>query len=97
MLDPSAPGRLGRDGLNENVHNYLINVLARGGIFVALLIIYFHYSYIKIWNKKNGNYEIILLFIPAIINSLLDITMEGVQFPIIYYSFAAILFNIENK
>ena len=97
MLDPSAPGRLGRDGLNENVHNYLINVLARGGIFVALLIIYFHYSYIKIWNKKNKNYEIILLFIPAIINSLLDITMEGVQFPIIYYSFAAILFNLENK
>ena len=97
MLDPSAPGRLGRDGLNENVHNYLINVLARGGIFVALLIIYFHYSYIKLWNKKNGNYKIILLFIPAIINSLLDITMEGVQFPIIYYSFAAILFNLENK
>ena len=97
MLDPSAPGRLGRDGLNENVHNYLINVLARGGIFVVLLIIYFHYSYIKIWNRKFGNYEIILLFIPAIINSLLDITMEGVQFPIIYYSFAAILFNLENK
>ena len=97
MLDPSAPGRLGRDGLNENVHNYLINVLARGGIFVVLLIIYFHYSYIKIWNKKNENYEIILLFIPAIINSLLDITMEGVQFPIIYYSFAGILFNLENK
>ena len=97
MLDPSAPGRLGRDGLNENVHNYLINVLARGGIFVTLLIIYFHYSYIKIWNKKNENYEIILLFIPAIINSLLDITMEGVQFPIIYYSFSAILFNLENK
>ena len=97
MLDPSAPGRLGRDGLNENVHNYLINVLARGGIFVALIIIYFHYSYIKIWNKKNENYEIILLFIPAIINSLLDITMEGVQFPIIYYSFAGILFNLENK
>ena len=43
------------------------------------------------------DYKIILLFIPAIINSLLDITMEGVQFPIIYYSFAAILFNLENK
>ncbi len=97
MLDPSAPGRLGRDGLNENVHNYLINVLARGGFFVALLIIYFHYSYIKIWNKKFKNYEILLLFIPAIINSLLDITMEGVQFPVLYYSFVAILFNLENK
>ena len=97
MLDPSAPGRLGRDGLNENVHNYLINVLARGGFFVALLIIYFHYSYIKIWIKKFKNYNILLFFIPAIINSLLDITMEGVQFPVLYYSFAAILFNLENK
>ena len=97
MLDPSAPGRLGRDGLNENVHNYLINVLARGGFFVALLIIYFHYSYIKIWIKKFKNYNIFLFFIPAIINSLLDITMEGVQFPVLYYSFAAILFNLENK
>lgn len=97
MLDPSAPGRLGRDGLNENVHNYLINVLARGGFFVALLIIYFHYSYIKIWIKKFKNYNILLFFIPSIINSLLDITMEGVQFPVLYYSFVAILFNLENK
>ena len=40
--------------------------------------------------EQNGNYKIILLFIPAIINSLLDITMEGVQ-STIYYSFAAIL------
>ena len=33
MLDPSAPGRLGRDGLNENVHNYFANIFGRGGIF----------------------------------------------------------------
>ena len=24
MLDPSAPGRLGRDGLNENVHKFVV-------------------------------------------------------------------------
>ena len=29
MTDPSAPGRLGRDGLNENIHNYFVNTLAR--------------------------------------------------------------------
>ena len=32
MTDPSAPGRLGRDGLNEHVHNYLVTIFARGGI-----------------------------------------------------------------
>ena len=26
MLDPTAPGRLGRDGMNEHVHNYLVNI-----------------------------------------------------------------------
>ena len=30
MTDPSAPGRLGRDGLNEHVHNYFVNIFARG-------------------------------------------------------------------
>ena len=29
MLDPSAPGRLGRDGLNENVHNYFANIFGK--------------------------------------------------------------------
>ena len=44
MLDPTAPGRLGRDGLNENVHNYFVNILARGGI---LQLITFFYIYIN--------------------------------------------------
>ena len=28
MLDPTAPGRLGRDGMNEHVHNYFVNIFA---------------------------------------------------------------------
>ena len=37
MLDPTAPGRLGRDGLNENVHNYFMNILGRGGVLQLIL------------------------------------------------------------
>lgn len=96
MLDPSAPGRLGRDGLNENVHNYFVNILARGGIVQLIIFMLFHYSYIKIWKTKFKNYEILMLFIPAMINSGLDITMEGVQFPFIYYSMLGILFNLNH-
>ena len=40
MLDPTAPGRLGRDGLNENVHNYFMNIFGRGGIFQLLSLIH---------------------------------------------------------
>ena len=38
MEDPS---RSGRDGTNENVHNFLINNYARGGIVYLLLTAYF--------------------------------------------------------
>tara|TARA_Y100000741_G_scaffold339553_1_gene300488 strand:+ start:2713 stop:4062 length:1350 start_codon:yes stop_codon:yes gene_type:complete len=96
MLDPSAPGRLGRDGLNENVHNYLINILARGGIFQLLLFVIFHITYIRVWYKRYNNYEILIFIIPAMLNSFLDITMEGVQFPFVYYSMLGVFFNTEK-
>ena len=32
MKDPNAPGRLGRDGLNEHVHNHLFTIIGRMGI-----------------------------------------------------------------
>jgi hypothetical protein len=96
MLDPSAPGRLGRDGLNENVHNYFINIFARGGMIQLLFFILFHISYIRVWYKRNKNYEILIFVIPAILNSSLDITMEGVQFPFVYYSMLGIFYNLEK-
>ena len=31
-------GRSGSDGKNENVHNFIVNVYARGGLFNVLYI-----------------------------------------------------------
>jgi len=87
MLDPSAPGRLGRDGMNEHVHNYFVNIFARGGIFQLILFLIFHISLVLYWKKENQNYQILMYMIPSIVVSLLDITLEGVQFPLIYYFF----------
>ena len=87
MLDPTAPGRLGRDGMNEHVHNYFVNIFARGGIFQLLLFLIFHFSLVLFWKKENQNYQILMYMIPTIVVSLLDITLEGVQFPLIYYFF----------
>tara|TARA_Y100000389_G_scaffold43936_1_gene38670 strand:- start:19368 stop:20654 length:1287 start_codon:yes stop_codon:yes gene_type:complete len=87
MLDPSAPGRLGRDGMNEHVHNYLVNIIGRGGIFQLLLFGVFHYGLLKYWKKENHNFQILMYILPALVVSLLDITMEGVQFPLVYYFF----------
>ena len=91
MTDPSAPGRLGRDGLNEHVHNYFVNIFARGGIFQFLLFMLFHLSIILIWKRKYNNYTLVLLTIPVFFTSALDMSMEGVQFPIVFYLFLAFL------
>ena len=52
MLDPTAPGRLGRDGLNENVHNYVVNIVARGGVLQLILFIMFHLGLINTGKMK---------------------------------------------
>ena len=87
MLDPTAPGRLGRDGLNENVHNYFVNILARGGILQLLLFLYIYKTILTVYKRNHGDYKILILLIPILILSSLDVTMEGVNFPIIFYTY----------
>jgi len=86
MLDPAAPGRLGRDGLNEHVHNYFVTILSRGGLFQLFFFIILHLSLIKIWIERNKNYKIFIYYLPVIFVSFLDISMDGVQFPLLFYS-----------
>ena len=87
MLDPTAPGRLGRDGMNEHVHNYFVNIFSRGGLIQLILFFIFHYGIIKYWKDNNQNNQILTYVVPVFLVSFLDITMEGVQFPFIYYFF----------
>lgn len=87
MTDPSAPGRLGRDGLNENVHNYFVTVFARGGIINLILFLILHYQIVKtLMNSRLGRTTFSFV-IPSLLISSLDITMDGVQFPFLYYFF----------
>ena len=87
MTDPSAPGRLGRDGLNENVHNYFVTILARGGIINLLFFVVLHYQIIKALLASDLGRSTFSIVVPCLFISSLDITMDGVQFPFIYYFF----------
>lgn len=95
MLDPSAPGRLGRDGLNENVHNYFVNILGRGGLFQLSLFLYFYFLLFKRWSKNIGRLDFFNFFIPILIVSSLDVTMEGVQFPLLLLSFVGYFLSLD--
>jgi len=97
MTDPSAPGRLGRDGLNENVHNYFVNIFARGGIFQFFAYLVFYLTLLKLWKKNHNDYSILIFMIPVLFNSTLDMSMEGVQYPLAFFSFLGYLFTTQER
>tara|TARA_S200000501_G_C20783106_1_gene725963 strand:- start:561 stop:1307 length:747 start_codon:yes stop_codon:yes gene_type:complete len=96
MTDPTAPGRLGRDGLNENVHSYFVNILARGGLLQLFAFIYLYFGIIKKWRRDKGNYRIVGFIVPVLFCASLDIAMEGVQFPIVFYVLLGYILYFEN-
>ena len=84
MKDPLNNGN---DSTNENLHNYFVQVFARGGLIQLLIVVLIIFCYISIWVKQKNNYKILQFVIPLIAVSVFDPTLETVRFPIIYYSF----------
>ena len=58
MLDGSAPGRLGRDGMNEHVHNYFFTIISRGGYVQLIFFLCFYFYLIKEWYSNSKNLRI---------------------------------------
>ena len=90
------PYRKGDDGTNENIHNYFLNVYARGGIPLLVMFLFLHYLFIKKWKTVNGDYRIVNFIIPLLIASFFDVSMEGVQFPLHYYFFIGTFLALKN-
>lgn len=97
MTDPTAPGRLGRDGLNEHVHNHFLTIFARGGIFYLFLFIYFYLSILKHLNSKFVDKSYRILFLPIFLIAMFDITMDGVQHPFLFFFFTGLFIAFNNK
>ena len=85
--------RQGLDRLNENVHNYLVTLLARGGLVTLFLFIYMFIEILKSIIKLNSAYYIIPFFAPVFFNTLFDVTMENSHFPLIFYFIVGMMYN----
>jgi hypothetical protein len=79
--------RRGTDRTNENPHNFIFYILARGGIPQLLLFAILNIQLLLLYYKKYKNYHILIYIIPILTTSLFDASMESVRFPLIYYSF----------
>ena len=75
--------RKGRDGLNEHVHNFLVNIFARGGILQLIIFILFYYFL----TSKTKNITVFSYILPLLVVSFFDASMENAHFPILFYFF----------
>lgn len=80
--------RQGNDGLNENVHNFIVNIFARGGLVQLIIFLFFYYFLINNQKKKSKR-ELFVLSLPIFIISIFDNSMENAHFPVIYYLFSS--------
>ena len=83
----------GLDGLNENSHNYFLNIFIRGGIIGTLLVLYFFYNMMKIPKLNFTNSEFLLFFLPLVFISMFDGSMENPYFGIVFYFFVSSFFT----
>ena len=78
--------RKGIDGTNIHVHNYFVNILARGGlIHLSLMILFYIFLISKLINLKNRNNVVAFIF-AALFVSFFDSSMETVRFPFLFYT-----------
>ena len=96
MTDPSAPGRVGRDGLNENVHNIFFTALSRGGLIHLVIYASLFVNIIIYWKKKYENLRILTIIVPTLFVSSLDISLDGVHFPFIFYCLLGFLITYNH-
>ena len=85
------PTRSGRDGQNENVHNFLINNYARGGIVHLFLTAYFFG--LILFKRDAKDWSRLIFAMPFLITSFFGASMESAHFPAVYYFFLASFFT----
>ena len=88
--------RRGNDGTNENVHNFLFNMLGRGGIVQVLLYLALISSIY--FNKSNmRSYDFLIFVLPIYLISFFDASLENSHFPIIFYSALGFIYKKDFK
>ena len=77
--------RSGNDGTNENVHNFFVNIYARGGLIHLLLYLSFFIVLFTSAAQNNRLKHLVMVFIPLILTSFFDASMENAHYPLIFY------------
>ena len=95
--------RVGQDSQNINVHNYIIHIISRGGLFHLALVLVFYKNLFQIFKYKGLSVDYKLIIVPLIFNSFFDPSMENAHYPLVLFFMIglalnnSIIFNEDNK
>ncbi len=87
---PGYYGRTGLDGKNKNVHNFVVNMFARGGLTIVLLYCFLIFYLLKSDKANNNDLKLHYFLFPLLFASLFDASMENVHFPMFLYIFVGL-------
>ena len=82
--------RAGLDGSNIHVHNYFINILARGGLYHLFLFISFYLFLLQRISKLELPRNLRVFIIGVLFVSFFDSSMESVRFPFLFFSILSV-------
>ena len=88
--------RRGSDMKNENVHNFAVNIMAKGGLIQLLLFLSFYLAMANKWYKETGNFRLLSFFTFALMTAFFDVAMESVRFPFLFFGAIALFFSQEK-
>ena len=77
--------RQGLDRLNENVHNYIVTIYARGGLIHLTLYGFFYYFLIRDIKRATNSLYFLPFLIAAMFTAFFDVAMENSHYPLIFY------------
>ena len=80
------PDRAGLDGSNIHVHNYFINILARGGLIHIILFILFYISLFRNLLGTKKDHLTFVFVLTVLFVSFFDSSMESVRFPFLFFT-----------
>lgn len=78
--------RKGLDGTNIHVHNYFVNIFARGGLIQLILFLSFYLIILKKLYLNHETKKFFYFVLAVLVVSFFDSSMESVRFPFLFYT-----------
>ena len=89
--------RRGLDQLNEQVHNYFVTILLRGGLLQLVIILFIFYNILNSSIINSSRVSLGFFMFAVLFISCFDSSMENSHFPLLFYYFLGNFYLVKKR